>query len=350
MRHLEFGIFLPIAKNGFIASKNTAQFMPTWELNRDVTLKCEELGFEFALSMIKHRGFGGASEYWDYAQDSYTLTAGLATITGRIELYPSIANLTMHPAICARMAVTIDHMSHGRFGLNIVSGWYKDEYMQMGLWPGDEHYESRYDYATEYVTILRELWSNGVSDFKGKYFRLENCQCKPLPTREIPIVCAGQSGRGLRFTAEMGDRNFVIGDIDKLKEIGADLNAEAAKCGRTVGTIALNNIIAAETDAEAQARFDYIVEGADEGALKNITGQAELDKSEGMSRSLKKKAMFMGLPTLVGSFKTVAEYFDRIAVETDVAAVMLAFPDFRKDLEDFEKYIWPRLECRQSKK
>lgn len=256
----------------------------------------------------------------------------------------------MHPAICARMAVTIDHMSHGRFGLNIVSGWYKDEYMQMGLWPGDEHYESRYDYATEYVTILKELWSIGVSDFKGKYFRLENCQCKPLPTREIPIVCAGQSGRGLRFTAEMGDRNFVIGDIDKLKEIGADLNAEAAKCGRTVGTIALNNIIAAETDAEAQARFDYIVEGADEGALKNITGQAELDKSEGMSRSLKKKAMFMGLPTLVGSFKTVAEYFDRIAVETDVAAVMLAFPDFRKDLEDFEKYIWPRLECRQSKK
>ena len=346
MRHLDFGIFLPIAKNGFIASKTTAQYMPTWELNRDVTLKCEELGFEFALSMIKHRGFGGETEYWDYAQDSYALTAGLATITQRIELYPSIANLTMHPAICARMAVTIDHMSNGRFGLNIVSGWFKDEYAQMGLWPGDEFYESRYDYATEYVTILKELWRNGLSDFKGSYFQLEGCQCKPLPSRDIPIVCAGQSGRGLRFTAEMGDRNFVIGDISQLQEISRNLHKEATACERSVGTIALNNIIAAETDAEAEARFNYIVEGADEGALKNIIGQAELDKSEGMSSSLKKKAMFMGLPTLVGSFQTVAEYFDRIAEETDVAAVMIAFPDFRKDLEDFEKYIWPRLECR----
>ncbi len=346
MRHLEFGIFLPIAKNGFIASKTTAQAMPTWELNRDVTLKCEAMGFEFALSMIKHRGFGGETEYWDYAQDSYALMAGLATITERIELYPSIATLTMHPAICARMAVTIDHMSHGRFGLNIVSGWYKDEYRQMGLWPGDEHFGSRYDYATEYVTILRELWSTGVSDFKGQYFQLDDCQCKPLPTRSLPVVCAGQSGRGLSFTAALGDRNFVIGGIDTLKEIGANLKAKAGKVGRQVGTIALNNIFAADTDAGAQAYFDHIVDGADEGALRTIVGQAELDESEGMSRSLKEKAMFMGLPTLVGSYDTIATYFERIAAETDVAAVMLAFPDFRKDLDNFEKHIWPRLQCR----
>ena len=65
-----------------------------------------------------------------------------------------------------------------------------------------------------------------------------------------------------------------------------------------------------------------------------------------MSRSLKEKAMFMGLPTLVGSYDTIATYFERIAAETDVAAVMLAFPDFRKDLDNFEKHIWPRLQCR----
>ena len=346
MRHLEFGIFLPIAKNGFIASKTTAQAMPTWELNLDVTQRCERMGFEFALSMIKHRGFGGETEYWDYAQDSYALMAGLATVTERIELYPSIATLTMHPAICARMAVTIDHMSKGRFGLNIVSGWYKDEYQQMGLWPGDEHFGSRYDYATEYVTILKELWETGSSDFKGQYFKLDQCQCKPLPSRDIPVVCAGQSGRGLEFTAALGDRNFVIGDIDKLKEIGLALSDEAAKVGRNVGTIALNNVFAAETDKEAQAYFDYIVDGADEPALRTIIGQAELDQSEGMSRSLKEKAMFMGLPTLVGSYQTIADYFNRISEETDVAAVMLAFPDFRKDLANFEQQVWPLLQCR----
>lgn len=61
--------------------------MPTWELNRDVTLKCEEMGFGFAPSMVKHRGFGRVTEYWDYAQDSYTLMAGLAPITRKNPLY-----------------------------------------------------------------------------------------------------------------------------------------------------------------------------------------------------------------------------------------------------------------------
>ena len=116
---------------------------------------------------------------------------------------------------------------------------------------------------------------------------------------------------------------------------------------REVGTIALNNLFMAETDAEAQDYFEHIVDGADEGALANIIGQAELDSSEGMSRSLKASAMFMGLPTLVGSYQTIADYFDRIAEETDVVAVMLAFPDFTTDLSDFFKHVWPRLQCRQ---
>lgn len=75
---MEIGIFLPIAKNGFIMSRNVPQTWPTWELNRDVTLKCEAAGFDFALSMVKFRGFGGEIEYWDHALDSFTLTAALA--------------------------------------------------------------------------------------------------------------------------------------------------------------------------------------------------------------------------------------------------------------------------------
>ena len=98
---LEVGIFLPIAKGGFIVSRNVPPTWPTWELNRDVTLRCEALGFEFALSMVKFRGFGGETEYWDYALDSFTLTASLAVATSRIQLFPSVTNLTLHPAVAA---------------------------------------------------------------------------------------------------------------------------------------------------------------------------------------------------------------------------------------------------------
>lgn len=354
---MEIGIFLPIAKGGFVISRNVPATWPTWDLNRDVTLKCEALGFDFALSMVKFRGFGGETEYWDYALDSFTLTASLAPITSKIKLFPSVTNLSMHPAVAARMAATIEAVCPGRFGLNIVSGWYKDEFNQMGLWPGDEFFETRYDYATEYVTVLKQLWETGQSDFKGKFFTMNEAEIKPMPSTPLPLVCAGQSDRGIRFTAEMGDRNFVIAggnshdiesDIAAFKSITSRLQAHATELKRDVGTIALFNVFAAETDDDAMKRFEHIVAGADEKAIAKLVGQAELDKSDGMSESLKRKSMFMGLPTLVGSYATVANYLDRIYDEAGVDACMFAFPDFENDIDTFGEHILPKLESRRA--
>jgi pyrimidine oxygenase len=354
---MEIGIFLPIAKGGFIVSRNVPPTWPTWQLNRDVTLKCEHFGFDFALSMVKFRGFGGETEYWDHALDSYTLTALLAPITKTIRLIPSVTLLSMHPAVAAKMAVTIEAACPGRFGLNIVSGWYKDEFNQMGLWPGDSHFERRYDYATEYVKILRELWETGECNFKGDFFTFDKARIKPKSSTYIPLVCAGQSGRGVRFTAEHGDSNFIIAggnthdieaDVTAIRGVTTQLQAIAQPLGRKVGTISLFNVIAADTDAEAKRRFEHIVAGADEGAIRTLVGQAELDKSEGMSESLKKKSMFMGLPTLVASHENVAKYLDRIYFEAKVQACMFAFPDFEHDIDVFAAKVLPRLESRKA--
>lgn len=354
---MEIGVFLPIAKNGFIVSRNVPATWPTWELNRDVTLRCEAAGFDFALSMVKFRGFGGETEYWDHALDSFTLTAMLAPVTSKIKLIPSVTLLSMHPALAARMASTIEAACPGRFGLNIVSGWYKDEFDQMGLWPGDAHFERRYDYATEYTQVLKSLWETGKCDLKGEFFQFKDAEIKPQPTTPIELVCAGQSGRGIQFTAECGDRNFIIAggnthdpdaDVAYIKGVTEKLQSIAAPLNRKVGTISLFNVISADTDQDANKRFDHIVAGADEGAIANLVGQAELDKSEGMSESLKKKSMFMGLPTLVGSHETVANYLDRIAAEAGVDACMFAFPDFGADLDHFIEKTLPRMECRKS--
>ncbi|MBP01345.1 MAG: pyrimidine utilization protein A [Rhodospirillaceae bacterium] len=353
---MEIGVFLPIAKGGFIISKNVPPTWPTWELNKNVTLKCESLGFDFALSMVKFRGFGGTTEYWDHALDSFTLTAALAPITSSIKLIPSVTNLSLHPAVTSRMAATIEAICPGRFGLNIVSGWYKNEFDQMGLWPGDEFFESRYDYATEYVTILKQLWATGESNFKGKFFTMTDAEIKPTPSTKIPLVCAGQSERGIKFTAEMGEQNFVIAggntneiesDISAFKSITGRLQEQASLLGRQVGTIALFNIFAADTDNNAHKRFEHIVAGADEIAITNLVGQAELDKSDGMSESLKRKSMFMGLPTLVGSYATIANYLDRIYDEANISACMFAFPDFENDIDTFGSEVLPKLASRK---
>jgi pyrimidine oxygenase len=73
--------------------------------------------------------------------------AGLATVTERIQLFASVALPTLTPALVARMGSTIDDISNGRFGINMVSGWNQSEYVQIGLQPGDWYYERRYDYA-----------------------------------------------------------------------------------------------------------------------------------------------------------------------------------------------------------
>ena len=164
---MKIGVFVPIGNNGWLISTHAPQYMPTFELNKAIVQKAEHYGFDFALSMIKLRGFGGKTEFWDHNLESFTLMAGLAAVTSRIQIYATAATLTLPPAIVARMASTIDSISGGRFGVNLVTGWQKPEYEQMGMWPGDDYFASRYDYLTEYVQVLRDLWGTGRSDFKG---------------------------------------------------------------------------------------------------------------------------------------------------------------------------------------
>src|ERR1700735_3984621 len=116
---MEIGVFIPIGNNGWLISENAPQYMPTFDLNKEIVLKAEHYGLDFALSMIKLRGFGGKTEFWEHNLESFTLMAGLAAVTSKIKIFATAATLTMPPAIVARMAATIDSISNGRFGLNV---------------------------------------------------------------------------------------------------------------------------------------------------------------------------------------------------------------------------------------
>ena len=251
---MDLGIFIPIGNNGWMISTTSPQYLPSFDLNRTIAEKAEAYGFNFLLSMVKLRGFGGPTEFWDHNLESFTLMAGLAASTRHIQLFASVALPTLPPPIVARMASTIDDISKGRFGINIVSGWNQSEYAQMGLWPGDWYYDRRYDYASEYVQIMRELWATGQSDFKGEFFTMDDCRLSPRPKAgSVPIHCAGQSDRGMRFCAEYGDFQFIIGS-DDFADTAAHterLRGHAAETGRDVGPYALYFVITGETDAEA---------------------------------------------------------------------------------------------------
>ncbi|MEH6492766.1 pyrimidine utilization protein A [Halopseudomonas sp.] len=353
---MNVGIFIPIGNNGWLISKNAPQYMPTFDLNKTIVQRAEHYGFEFALSMIKLRGFGGETEFWEHNLESFTLMAGLAAVTDRIQLFATAATLTIPPAIVARMASTIDSISHGRFGVNLVTGWQKPEYSQMGLWPGDEFFANRYDYLSEYATVLRDLWNTGTSDFKGEHFQMEDCRVSPKPQADMKIICAGQSEAGMAFTAKFADYNFCFGKgVNTPKAFAPTverLEKATAESGRDVTSVALFMVIADETDEAARARWESYKDGVDEEAVAWLGQQGAADtKSKGDTNIRQMadptSAVNINMGTLVGSFENVARMLDEIAEVPATSGVMLTFDDFVQGIEDFGRKIQPLMKSRK---
>ena len=353
---MEIGVFIPIGSNGWLVSTTSPQYRPSFELNRQTTLAAERYGFDFALSMIKLRGFGGKSEFWDHNLESFTLMAGLAAVTSRIKLYATVPTLAIPPAIAARMASTIDSISNGRFGLNVITGWQRPEYSQMGLWPGDEYFAHRYAYAAEYVQILRELWASGVSNFKGRFFTMDDCRLSPRPQADMKLICAGQSDAGMAFTARHADYNFCFGMGFNTPTACAPtvqrMQAMAATTGRTIGNYALFMVITGDTDAEAEAKWELYKDGADLEALRWLTQQGAADTKSGKDTNVRHmadatSAVNLNIGLIVGSHATCARLLDEVATIPGLAGVLLTFDEFVSGTEIFGERIQPLMQCRR---
>ena len=195
-QQVDFGVFLPVTNNGWIISKTSPQFLPSFAHNREIVQLAERIGFSYVFSMAKWRGFGGQVEFWKYSIESMILMTGLASTAPTLRLIASIAPALMHPGVFAKMAATMDDVSGGRMGFNIVSAANKGEYTQMGMWP--ERFEDyRYEYCEEWMTVVKRLWTEDGVTFDGKYFHLDDCQSWPHPVQNLPpIVCATTSERG----------------------------------------------------------------------------------------------------------------------------------------------------------
>lgn len=355
---IDIGVFIPIGNNGWLISTTSPQYKPSFELNKQIVQRAEKYNLDFALSMIKLRGFGGPSEFWDHNLESFTLMAALAAVTTKIKLFASAAVLTLPPALAARMAATIDSVAPGRFGINIVTGWQRAEYAQMGAWPGDAYFGYRYDYATEYVQVLRDLWRDGVSNHRGAHFAMDDCKLSPRPAagEHVPIVAAGQSGRGVAFAAACADYNFTLGaGVNTPTAHGpatARLVDAAARAGRDVGAYVLFMLIAEATDAAAEAKWAAYQAGADREALAWVRDQGSRDEQAdagATARKLAEGAVNMSMGTLVGSFAKVAALLDEAAAVAGTKGIMLVFDDFVEGVDKFGQQIQPLMKSREGK-
>jgi pyrimidine oxygenase len=335
------GLFLPIGEHGFIVSKTSPSIQATYGYNKEVTLLAEELGYDFVFSMIKYRGFGVESPFWHSSLESLTLSAALAACTERIQVIGSVSILTIPPGPLAKMATTIDHVSHGRFGLNIVSGSFPSEMQQMGLWRLD--HDTRYLDAAEYVTCLKKLWTEDRADFDGEFHRLVDCESNPKPLHKPhpPVMCAGISEAGMRFTAAHGDSAFLaLANNDAVKQAAVKVKGYAQEEGRSVETMACFVPIGGATQAEAEERYQLYVDGKDRPGVQRIAEEFGM-RGGSTPEEMFDQLMFFGTP-LVGDAEMMADaLFDLQQNGVDGAVLML--PDYIEDQIWMAQHVMPKL-------
>lgn len=270
---MRLGVFLPVANNGWVLSPAAAAAPPTFELNRRVTTTAERLGMHLALAQSVWRGHGGATGFWDTSLEGFTLMAGLARETERIGLVASVNPLLYPAPLLAKMAATIDEMSGGRFGINVVAGANLTEYGQMGVLP--EGFASfRYDLADEWLTAVRRLWTEERVTVDGRWTTLADCVSSPKPARQPPVVCAGASERGMRFAVDHGSIAFIgTNDLTSLAEFTARYRAAASGRSSPMQVWTAVNYVLRGTDAEALAEEARYRAEPDTGAIADLVGE-----------------------------------------------------------------------------
>jgi pyrimidine oxygenase len=345
--NLMFGVFLPLANGGWIISENTPRIDGTYELNRTAALLADDLGFDFVLSMMKWRGYGGVTDHWGTSLESMTMMAALAEATKRTKVWCTAHTLLHHPVVIAKMMATLDHISNGRAGLNVVSGAYRGEFEQMGMWRPDLDHDRRYDLAHEWIEILLRLWSEKRVDYKGEFFNITDCVSdpKPLSKPRPDLICAGMSDVGLDFTAKYTDGGFVAGQTeDEIAVVSKRAKDFGAKYGKKIKTYAMYTIVPGATDKEAEARVAHFVAGTDHVAVEGMRASYGL-KPDGRETSLVARSKRNGFMTsyLAGSAETIRQKIVSTIQTAELDGMMLIFPDYVEDLKFFGESILPNV-------
>ena len=207
------------------------------------------------MSMGKWRGFGGETDHWGASLESVTMMAGIAALTKRVKVWATLHAILHNPVVAAKMIATLDHISGGRAGLNIVAGAYRGEFEQMGAWDESLDHDARYDLTEEWTQIIKRLWTRAARRFRRQAISPSRIACRePKPLRRPDLICAGMSARGFDFSVREADICF-IGGRDEAETRAASLRAKelAAKLGKTIKTYAMCTVIYGGSDAAAEA-------------------------------------------------------------------------------------------------
>jgi dimethylsulfone monooxygenase len=353
-RKFSLGLFLPNmsgAGGGYFPADMDSGTEPTFEYNAKCAELVDDLGFDFIFPPGRWKGNGGRTAFNDFNLEVVTLTSALAARTRQVFLFTTWhVSYHFHPMHVVKMGATIDHISGGRWGLNIVTGWKQDEIEMFGLpfLPREE----RYALADEFVLALKAIWGSDLpADLKGKYFQGKGCVALPRPVqRPWPLLInAGSSVEGIAFAARQCDLIFVTGGtsntVNDLVPVIQRVRKQAADVGRTVKIFLPVTLICRDTEAEARDLRQEILDHADREAVENITGQ--MGKGTGSWSEINFAPIVLGSGGfgVFGTPEQATEVLNELST-AGIDGVQLEFWNYLEEIAYFGEHVLPLLEER----
>lgn len=339
-----FGVWTPVY--GTWGGRSDPDWPPdaSYARARDAIVLAERHGFQSTLLAEHIVSPAGADAD---VLETWTAAAGIAEATSGIEIIAAVKPLLFEPGVLAKMALGIDHISNGRFAINLVSAWFRPEMGHLGI--EMPPHEERYQYSREWLEIVRELLRGRTVHASGGRFGVDDLRLWPGPVRrEGPtIYFGGESEPARALAARAADVFFINGrSLAATIELIEDLRARP-RDGEPLRFGLSGFVIARSSDEEAHAELDRLLAlSARDDRRRLVQGTdpnvAMMKVNAGVPRVGTNGGTLAGL---VGSYETVAERIEAFS-RAGVELFMLQFHPLEDELVRFGDEVIPRVRAR----
>jgi FMNH2-dependent dimethyl sulfone monooxygenase len=332
---MRYGFWLPVF-GGWLRNVEDEQMETSWEYVSKLAQRAEEIGYD--LTLIAELNLNDIKGVEAPSLDAWSTTAALAAVTKKLELMVAVRPTFHNPALLAKQATNIDHISNGRLTLNVVSSWWADEATKYGI-QFDEH-DDRYARTSEWLEVLNGCWNQQGFSYQGKYYRVEDNVLSPKPvSRPRPTLYAGgESETAKNLIATKCDAYLMHGDPPEIvgKKI-ADMRKRREAAGLSPMTFGIAGYaIVRDSEAEAKkevARITDVQQSARGYANYQqwITGSNLEQKISLEDYSVSNRGLRSGL---VGTPEQISEHLEEFAA----VGVDLVLLQSSPQLEEMERF------------
>jgi dimethylsulfone monooxygenase len=334
-RSLRFGYWMPVF-GGWLRNVEDEGMQASWDYVRRLALRSEQIGFD--LSLIAELNLNDIKGVDAPSLDAWSTAAALAAVTSTLELMVAVRPTFHSPALFAKQAANIDHISNGRLALNVVSSWWEQEARMYGV--DFERHDDRYGRTAEWLDVVNRLWTEERYTHTGKYYRTEETVLQPKPVRSPrPVIYAGgESEAAKNLIAQKCDAYVMHGDAPEYVAAKiADMRERRDRFGLPPMQFGVAGYaFVRDSDEEVRKELDRITD-----VKSNARGYAnyqqwlqgtQLEQKMSLEEySVSNRGLRSGL------YGTPAQVQDRVG-EFEAAGVNLLLLQFSPQLEEMERF------------